>query len=63
MSAIWAASSGVGTMMKTLNRVYEVRETRPLPKRYALAVGLTLVTGVQYLIEGSRATSSGGVRI
>jgi CDP-diacylglycerol--glycerol-3-phosphate 3-phosphatidyltransferase len=28
-----------------------------------LAVGLTLVTGVQYLIEGSRATASGGVRI
>jgi CDP-diacylglycerol---glycerol-3-phosphate 3-phosphatidyltransferase len=28
-----------------------------------LAVGLTLVTGAQYLIEGSRATASGGVRV
>jgi CDP-diacylglycerol--glycerol-3-phosphate 3-phosphatidyltransferase len=28
-----------------------------------LAVGLTLVTGAQYLMEGSRATASGGVRI
>jgi phosphatidylglycerophosphate synthase len=28
-----------------------------------LAVGLTLATGVQYLIEGSRATASGGVRV
>jgi CDP-diacylglycerol--glycerol-3-phosphate 3-phosphatidyltransferase len=27
-----------------------------------LAVALTLVTGAQYLIEGSRATASGGVR-
>src|SRR5262245_16831755 len=27
-----------------------------------LAVGLTLVTGAQYLAEGSRATASGGVR-
>ena len=28
-----------------------------------LAVGLTLVTGAQYLSEGSRATASGGVRV
>jgi CDP-diacylglycerol---glycerol-3-phosphate 3-phosphatidyltransferase len=27
-----------------------------------LAVGLTLVTGAQYVIEGSRSTSSGGAR-
>jgi CDP-diacylglycerol--glycerol-3-phosphate 3-phosphatidyltransferase len=27
-----------------------------------LAVGLTLFTGAQYLVEGSRATASGGVR-
>ncbi|HEY8544786.1 MAG TPA: CDP-alcohol phosphatidyltransferase family protein [Acidimicrobiales bacterium] len=27
-----------------------------------VAVGLTLVTGAQYLLEGSRSTSSGGVR-
>jgi len=27
-----------------------------------LAVGLTLATGAQYLLEGSRATASGGVR-
>jgi CDP-diacylglycerol--glycerol-3-phosphate 3-phosphatidyltransferase len=28
-----------------------------------LAVGLTLLTGAQYVVEGSRATASGGVRI
>jgi CDP-diacylglycerol---glycerol-3-phosphate 3-phosphatidyltransferase len=28
-----------------------------------VAVGLTLATGAQYLLEGSRATASGGVRI
>ena len=31
--------------MKALNRVYEVKETRPLPRRYVIAVGLTLLAG------------------
>lgn len=28
-----------------------------------IAVGLTLVTGAQYLVEGSRSTAAGGVRV
>jgi membrane protein len=45
IGAIWAASSGMGSFMKALNRVYEVKETRPFYKKYAIAVGLTLLAG------------------
>jgi membrane protein len=51
IASIWAASSGVGSIMKALNRVHEVKETRPMWKRYGLAVGLTLLAGG--LIVGS----------
>jgi membrane protein len=47
--SIWAASSGAGTLMKTLNRIYGVRETRPIWKRYAIALGLTLLGGVSLI--------------
>ena len=30
IGAIWAASSGIGTIMKITNRVYGVKETRPI---------------------------------
>ena len=46
IGALWAASSGIGTIIKGMNRVHEVKETRPLPVRYGLAVGLTLLGGV-----------------
>jgi membrane protein len=52
LGAIWAASSGVGTIMKVMNRAYEVKETRPIWKRYGLAVGLTLLGGA-FLIGGT----------
>lgn len=45
IGSIWAASSGVGTVMKALNRILEVEEERPLPLRYAVAVGLTVFAG------------------
>ena len=45
LGAIWASSSGVGSFMKALNRVYEVKETRPIWKRYGIAVGLTALGG------------------
>jgi membrane protein len=45
IGSIWAASSGIGTIMKATNRIYEVKETRPLLKRYGIAVGLTLLAG------------------
>jgi membrane protein len=52
LGAIWAASSGVGTIMKAMNRAYEVKETRSRWKRYGLAVGLTLLGGL-FMIGGT----------
>lgn len=46
LGTIWAASSGIGTVMKALNQVFDVEEKRPLPKRYGTAVGLTIVAGL-----------------
>ena len=45
LGAVWASSSGIGSLMKALNRVYEVKETRPFYKKYGIAVGLTLLAG------------------
>ena len=46
MGTLWAASSGVGSLMKAMNRAYGVRETRPALERYALALGLTAFAGL-----------------
>jgi membrane protein len=46
IGAIWAASSGIGGLIKAMNIAYEVKETRPIWQRYGLAVGLTLLGGV-----------------
>ena len=43
LGAIWAATAGTDTMMKAMNRAYDVAETRPIWRRYLLALGLTLV--------------------
>ncbi len=45
LGAVMAASSGVASIMKAMNRVYDVKETRSMAKRYGLAVGLTLLGG------------------
>lgn len=45
IGAVLAASGGVGTMMKMMNRAWGVRETRPYLLRMALAVALTAVGG------------------
>jgi membrane protein len=58
LGAVWAASSGMGSFMKALNRVYEVKETRPFYKKYGIAVGLTLLAGG--LIVGSLIALVGG---
>jgi membrane protein len=46
IGSIWAASSGIGSVMKALNIVLETKETRGMIKRYATAVGLTIVAGL-----------------
>jgi membrane protein len=45
LASIWAASSGVATLIKGMNRIYAVREGRPFWKRYAVALGLTVLAG------------------
>jgi membrane protein len=46
IGAIWSASSGISTIVKGMNRIYEVKETRPIWKRYSINVGLTILGGV-----------------
>jgi membrane protein len=42
IAAIWAASSGIRSLMNALNVTYEVEETRPAWKLYALSVLYTI---------------------
>lgn len=46
LGTLWAASAGVGALMRAMNRVYGVRETRPSWERYLLALGLTALAGL-----------------
>src|SRR3546814_8704117 len=39
ITAIWAASSGTKTVLKALNRVHAVDETRPFIREQATAIG------------------------
>ena len=49
VGALFAASGGVGTIMKASNRAYKVRESRPVWLRYGLSLALTLL-GVVLLV-------------
>jgi membrane protein len=50
IGAIWASSSGVGALMKNMNRIYGVGESRKTPIRIAIALGLTVLgAGVMVL--------------
>jgi membrane protein len=51
LAALWAASNGMGAIVKTLNIAYDVDETRPWWKQRAIAVGLTV--GLSVLILGA----------
>jgi len=42
IAALWSASSGVRSVMNAMNVAYEVKETRPIWKRYLLSVVYTL---------------------
>ncbi|HJZ67122.1 MAG TPA: YihY/virulence factor BrkB family protein [Blastocatellia bacterium] len=42
IGSLWAASSGVASLMDTLNTAYDATETRPFWKRRLIAIGLTL---------------------
>ena len=44
--AVWAASGAMGTIMKAVNRAYELQETRPFWKSRVVAIVLVLATGI-----------------
>lgn len=46
VTAIWAASGAIKTVMKALNRAYDVPEARPFWRQSLVAVALTLLAGV-----------------
>ena len=51
--AIWASSSGIRSLMNALNVAYDVEETRPAWKRYALSIAYTF--GLAILLMGGAA--------
>lgn len=48
---LYAATGGIDTLMKAMNRAYGVRETRPIVKRIALAALLTVLGGVAVVVS------------
>jgi membrane protein len=46
IAAIWSASSGVRSVMNAMNVVYEVEESRPAAKRYAVSVVYTICVAI-----------------
>lgn len=50
LGTIWAASAGVGSLMKAMNRAYDIPESRPFWKRTALALAATVVGGLAMLV-------------
>jgi membrane protein len=49
LGAIWGASAAMNTVIKALNRAYDVEETRPFWKKTPMALGLTLLAAVFFL--------------
>jgi membrane protein len=44
--AVWAASGAMGTIMKAVNRAYDLQETRPFWRSRVVAIVLVLATGI-----------------
>ena len=61
LATLWAAASGVGAMMRSLDTAYEVQESRPWWKQRLVALGLTLALSV--LIIGAVVVIFGGSKI
>jgi membrane protein len=49
IGAIWSASTAMSTLIKALNRAYDVEETRPFWKRLPLVLGLTVIAAVFFI--------------
>ena len=61
LAAFWAASNGMGAITESLNRAYDVEETRPWWKTRAVAIALT--AGLSVLIITALVLVMGGGRI
>jgi membrane protein len=46
---LWAASGATTALMKAMNRVFDVRESRPLVRRYLVSLALTVLGGLGML--------------
>jgi membrane protein len=46
VGAVWAASGAMGSIMKAVNRAYEVQETRPVWRSRLVAIVLVVATGL-----------------
>ena len=61
LATLWAAASGVGSMMESLNTAYDSTERRPWWKQRLVALGLTVALSV--LIIGAVVVIFGGSKI
>ncbi len=57
-TALWSASGGSGALMKAINRVYDLPETRKAPVKVGIALGLVLVGGLTLLFAVSAMIAS-----
>lgn len=46
IGTILFATGGTNALIRTMNRAYGVRETRPIWKRYPMAAGMTILAGI-----------------
>jgi membrane protein len=51
IGTIWAASSGIVSLMENLSRAYEVKETRGFWRKRLLAIGVLILTSVFFLVS------------
>ncbi len=61
VAALWAAAGGMGATMRAMNRVYDVEETRPIWKRVATAIALTIIAGTGVLLASVIAVAGNAI--
>ena len=53
IGTLWTGSNGFAALIQTLNNAYGVRETRPIWKTRAIAIGLMLAVGGLLILAGA----------
>ncbi|MEA2523028.1 MAG: rane protein [Thermomicrobiales bacterium] len=59
--ALWGGKNAVASMMKALNVAFDVEESRPWPKRTAVAVGLTIALGLALTLTSAIFLAGSGI--